>query len=122
MEDVDSDDVLDPEALNDILDIDTGISQSLLMQYVDAFLESSPKLLRDLTESVESKESDKLKFAAHSLKSDSFSLGANQLGELARALEKKGRDADFTDVVEILVAARRELERVTSALEALRTG
>ena len=63
-------------------------------ELVDTFLEDAPALLAELRGARVAADADRFRRAAHSLKSNSHTFGANALGALARTLELNGLDAD----------------------------
>ncbi len=66
--------------------IDSG-KNDLVIKLLQMYLDSSPKLIDQLTSAYESQSWDDLKFHAHSFKSSSANLGANILAGLCGELE-----------------------------------
>ena len=84
-------------------------------ELVTTFLEEAPQMLAELRSAQAEQAADRFRRAAHSLKSNSLTFGALQLGMLARALELGGLGADGAalDTIEAeyarAAAALREL-------------
>jgi HPt (histidine-containing phosphotransfer) domain-containing protein len=55
---------------------------------------------------------------AHTLKSASFTVGANRLGEIARTLEQRARNESLDGTRELAADARQEFGAVDEALAA----
>ncbi len=115
--------ILDPDAIEKIRSIDQGQDDALFKRYVGIFVESTPGLIDRMRGSLKTQNSEELTFAAHSLKSDSFAVGALALGDFARKLELLGREQSFAGVAELVDSTSNEFERVRCALhKALKAG
>src|SRR5207245_8268096 len=68
---------------------------SLLAEIVDLFLESAPRLMRDLKRALVSKDAGKLERAAHTLKGAIANFGARPAFEAASKMEEHGRRGDL---------------------------
>ena len=89
--------MLDQKALDVIRALQREGEPSLLDRVIKLYLDSSPKLLRSLRESVEQKDNLKaVHEAAHSLKSSSANLGATALATLCKELEEMARQDRMT--------------------------
>ncbi|WP_459867187.1 hybrid sensor histidine kinase/response regulator [Endothiovibrio diazotrophicus] len=113
--------LLDPLAVESLRDSLAGIPDGL-RQVVDAYLEDAQRALEKLTAAVDAQDSDALRHAAHSLKSQSATLGARTLSSLSRELEAQGEAGRLDGANERLAAARSEFERVLPAILALKDG
>jgi histidine phosphotransfer protein HptB len=91
-----------------------------VLELVDTFLEEAPTMLDDLRDALVTKNADKFRRAAHSLKSNCNTFGALTMGAMARELEL----SDVTKVSESgtqpLAALTDEYSRVAAALTELR--
>jgi HPt (histidine-containing phosphotransfer) domain-containing protein len=89
-------------------------------ELVDTFLQEAPAMMAELRSAFTADNADGFRRAAHSLKSNSLTFGALQLGAMARELELGGlapvRDAGSKP----LDALAEEYARVASALAELR--
>lgn len=112
-----SDAVIDPSVLKNLLEA-TGGDEAFLIELLDVYFENSAKLLGLLHEGVAESRAEKLRHAAHDLKSNSASLGAHTLAALCRELEEQSRAGNLADAAERLAQIEIEYERVQRALQA----
>ena len=82
------------------------------------YLENSPKLVNDIEQAMQRRDSEALHFAAHTLKSSSATLGAKALAELCRQLEALGRQGGQQQAGRQVAELRQEHEAVCKALKA----
>ncbi|HAT51493.1 MAG: response regulator [Nitrospirae bacterium] len=108
--------VLDQEALGRILELDQKASGALLLleKMVSHYLVQTPKLLRQLEQSLECRDSDGVRVAAHTVKSSSLLMGARHLAELARIVEADHANLEdvarhFTEMVPAFEEAKHAL-------------
>jgi histidine phosphotransfer protein HptB len=93
-----------------------------VVELVDTFLEEAPGMLAELRDARGAADADRFRRAAHSLKSNSQTFGAQALGALARDLELTGMGADAARDAVRLDALEAEYARAAAALKALRHG
>ncbi|MBF0132394.1 MAG: ABC transporter substrate-binding protein [Magnetococcales bacterium] len=86
--------VLDHVALERILDLDRKGGGDLLVRMVGHYLEQTPKLLKQLEQALESRDSEGVRVAAHTLKSSSLIMGVWRLAHLGRAIERHHNHLD----------------------------
>jgi len=67
-------------------------------ELIGTFLEDAPQLLRQMQAALAGNDAETFRRAAHSLKSNAASFGANQLSGLARELEMLGRENKLNEV------------------------
>ena len=108
--------VLDPAALAQIRALQSDPSERLLEQYVESFRESAPALLEQADDALSRGDAAVLAYAAHSLKGNCSSLGANNATATARALEELARRGDLSGALKALSQVRAELRHVEVAL------
>lgn len=89
-------------------------------QLIDTFLEDAPKLIRELHTALKAEDAETFRRAAHSLKSNAASFGANRLSELARQLEMLGRENKLNDLDDRLRIMEDAYKSVAKELEGLR--
>ena len=89
-------------------------------ELVDTFLEEAPTMLAALRAALAAADADAFRRAAHSLKSNSNTFGAQRLGVLARELELGGIDKARAGAAQPLAALDTEYDRVARALTELR--
>ncbi len=86
-------------------------------ELIDTFLDDAPKLVTAIRSALAARDADSFRRAAHSLKSNAATFGAVALAELAKELEKLGKENRLTDTGDRLTALE---EAVQSASEELR--
>ena len=106
--------------------IDTGVFAELqaatgadfVVELVDTFAEELPGMLGELRAALEVASADRFRRAAHSLKTNALSFGAQALGEQAKALEVGGLPAD----VAVLDTLHTLADQSLATLQALTRG
>ncbi len=93
--------------------------EEFLMEVIDAFFADAPMLLAMLRRSVDGRDADELRRAAHTLKSNSATLGAERFSELCRELEQRARNGELEGASELVDRIEREYEPLREALVAL---
>ena len=91
-----------------------------VMELVDTFLAEAPLLLDELRRSFAAREADSFRRAAHSLKSNANTFGAQGLGAMARTLELDGLAPVAAADGAPIEGLAREFARVAAALTELR--
>jgi HPt (histidine-containing phosphotransfer) domain-containing protein len=97
-------------------ELQAAAGEDFVKELIDTFFEEAPMMLTELRDAYTSGNTDKFRRAAHSLKSNSQTFGAEALGTLARDLELKGLPADAAP----LDALDAEYARTAAALKGLR--
>ncbi len=69
-----------------------------LGEMIDTFLDDAPQQIQTMQTALSAGDVDAFRRAAHSLKSNAASFGADQLAELAYELELLGRQNQLADV------------------------
>lgn len=110
---------INPEALETMLQM-VGGDTAFLAEMIDAYLADSPQLLAELRQALAAGDADRLRRAAHSLKSNSENFGAHSLAALARKLEELGKIGSLADAHHLTEQATAEYDRVKRALEIAR--
>jgi CheY-like chemotaxis protein/HPt (histidine-containing phosphotransfer) domain-containing protein len=113
--------VLDPPALERLLEI-IGDDRGLLTALIDTFLSDAPRLVEAARRGLEHGQTDEVRRAAHTLKSNGATFGATSLSELSRQLEALARSGMLEGADELIARIDAEYERVRTALEAMRDG
>jgi PAS domain S-box-containing protein len=90
-----------------------------LAEVIDAFLTDSPTLVATLRRSLDEKDADELRRAAHTLKSNGATLGAARFSELCRELEQRARNGRLDGASELVDRIEEEYELLQQALAAL---
>jgi len=102
--------------------LQSTVGEEFAAELVDTFLEEASGMLAELRSARAENHADRFRRAAHSLKSNSSTLGATRLAALARELELKGLDADPARDADALAALDAEYTRAAAALKGLRDG
>ena len=84
--------VIDETVLEDIRQMSGEQANSLIGNIVELYLQKSPALIEDIHHGVRQGDAEQLFRAAHALKSSSANIGAVRVSEVARQLEKLGRE------------------------------
>ena len=100
-------------------ELQTTAGAEFVGELIDTFLEEAPTMLAELRDSLAANRADSFRRAAHSLKSNASTFGAQALAAMARELELEGIDARAPAAV---VALTLQYETVAAELKALRDG
>jgi HPt (histidine-containing phosphotransfer) domain-containing protein len=76
-----------------------------VVELVDTFLAEAPQMLAELRAAHATGHAERMRRAAHSLKSNGLTFGATALAEQARALELVGAGADGAAALDTLEAS-----------------
>ena len=85
----------------------------------DTFIEDGYAQMEQMQTALAAKDAETFRRAAHSLKSNAATFGANELSALARELEMMGRDENL-EVGDRLEVLKEAFEQVKSQLNELR--
>ncbi len=110
------DPVLDAAVIEKLRSLQHRTKRDVLSETVRLFYESSKASLEALREAVHSGDVSGIRDAAHSLKSSSYLVGANRLGELCRRLEEGARRNRIESSNELLERVEPEYETVRDCL------
>lgn len=89
-------------------------------ELVDTFLEDAPKLLTELRTSLGAHDAESFRRAAHSLKSNAATFGANHLSALAKELELLGKEGKLDEAGNQLKTVEATYQLVARELKGLR--
>lgn len=92
-------------------------TRNIMAEMIDCYLEDSPQLLEEIAKAIAQKNAHLLRRAAHTLKSSSMTLGAINLSNFCKELEKIGQDGNTDIGLEKLPLIVAEYERVKVALQ-----
>jgi HPt (histidine-containing phosphotransfer) domain-containing protein len=90
-------------------------------ELVDTFLEDGPKLISELKAALKIGDAEAFRRAAHSLKSNGATFGANGLSQLAKELEMIGKENRLADAGDKLTALETSLTLAAAELKGLRS-
>jgi HPt (histidine-containing phosphotransfer) domain-containing protein len=76
-------------------------------ELIDSFVEDTPEQIANIKTAIAAQDAESFRRAAHTVKSNAATFGANELAALARELEMMGRDGNFeaANKVEVLQEA-----------------
>jgi CheY-like chemotaxis protein len=109
---------LDDGALTNLRDLG---GDEFLGEVIDAFLADAPGLLATLRQSLEEQRTEELRRAAHTLKSNGATLGAEQFAELCRTLEQRAKEGELEGASGLVDQIEQEYRPLEEALSALRS-
>ena len=110
---------VDPAAMDRLLEM-TGGDPAFVDELIDTFLEDGAAQIDELRTAVAAGDAESAVRPAHSLKSNSASMGADRLAALSRALEADARTGAIEDGPARVDAASAEFAEVRTALLAMR--
>ena len=108
--------VLDMKTFNELKE-NTG--EDFILELLNAFYEDTIKQLGEMRSAVSAGDAETFRRAAHSLKSNAATFGANDLSALARELEMMGREKNLA-VGNRLEALKEAFDLVKRQLNELR--
>jgi HPt (histidine-containing phosphotransfer) domain-containing protein len=88
-------------------------------ELISTFLNDAPGLVGTLRSSLEQRDLEELRRAAHTLKSNGRTFGATTLATLSEELERSAQTGALGDAAELVSRTEREYARVEDALEAM---
>lgn len=86
---------IDENALKAIAALQRPGKPDLLTRIVDLFKSESPKTIANMLEGIDTADMDAVRVAAHTLKSSSAYVGASELSERCKELERAAHDQNF---------------------------
>jgi PAS domain S-box-containing protein len=92
-----------------------------LAEVVDVFLADAPALITSLRSSLERQDTEELRRAAHTLKSNGSTLGAAAFAELCRTVEQHAKDGRLEGVSQLADRIEQDYRALREALASLRT-
>jgi signal transduction histidine kinase/DNA-binding response OmpR family regulator len=92
-----------------------------LTEVVDVFLADAPALVASLGRSLKRQDTEELRRAAHTLKSNGATLGAVGFAKLCRAVEQHAKDGRIDGVSQLVNQIEREYRTLQEALVSLRS-
>jgi CheY-like chemotaxis protein/HPt (histidine-containing phosphotransfer) domain-containing protein len=92
---------------------------SFVRELISTFLNDAPGLVRTLRRSLERRDVEELRRAAHTLKSNGRTFGAAELAALSERLELSAQAGTLAGTAELITRIEQEFIRVEGALEAL---
>jgi HPt (histidine-containing phosphotransfer) domain-containing protein len=109
--------ILDPATFSGLLD-SLGGDVDFLGELVEAYLTSSPELIRSIQQAIVTGEAPALQRAAHSLKTGSASFGALAFAAQCKELEELGKAGALAEAEVKFGALEAAYGEVVAALQA----
>jgi len=107
---------LNPAALDQLRKLEARGKVGLVSRIVQTYLSSSDEIMSNLRAAVHDENAEALARAAHTLKSSSAQMGAEQLSALCKELEALGKEGSLEDAAGLVAQISAELEEVCEAL------
>ena len=107
---------LDDAALGNLRELG---GDEFLGEVIDAFRADAPGLIGTLRSSLDERNADELRRAAHTLKSNGATLGAEEFAELCRTLEQRAKEGELGGAAELADRIEQEYRSLEEALSAL---
>jgi signal transduction histidine kinase/CheY-like chemotaxis protein len=108
---------LDAAALDNLISLG---GDEFLTEVIDTFLADAPELLTTLRRSLDTPDADELRRAAHTLKSNGSTLGAQEFAEHCRELEQRAKSGHLEGATELVDRIDQEYERLRDTLATVR--
>ena len=118
-----------PVQLGDLVDEDVGGAVAALEaalgdpvvvnEVISTFLDDAPELVQTLRRSLEQRDLEELRRAAHTLKSNGRTFGASSLASLSEELELSAQTGSLASADDLLAQIQSEYARVEGALGAV---
>jgi HPt (histidine-containing phosphotransfer) domain-containing protein len=109
---------LEPAALQNLRDIG---GDEFLAELVDVFLADAPALIASLRSSLERRDTEELRRAAHALKSNGATLGAATFAELCHTVEQQAKEGRLEGISKLVDRIERGYRPLQEALASLRS-
>jgi HPt (histidine-containing phosphotransfer) domain-containing protein len=107
--------VIDAAALDQMLE-DTGGEAEFVIEIIDEFLDNARALLGDIDSATSASDAAAGRAAAHTLKSTSGSVGANDFAAIAKEAEEAFGEGDIARARSLLPRLETDFPQVESAL------
>ena len=92
-----------------------------LIEVVDLFLADAPALITSLRSSLERQDTEELRRAAHTLKSNGETLGAGVFAKLCRTVEQHAKDGRLDGVPQLVDQIEHQYRTLQETLASLRS-
>ncbi|MDY6939020.1 MAG: PAS domain S-box protein [Cyanobacteriota bacterium] len=114
------DEILDREALKALRSLIGEEDLETFIEVLDSYLNESPQLMQNIEDAIGAEDIMALQMAAHTLKSTSATLGANDLATLCGKLEGFSKTESLDVASELLARVVAEYPKTEMALQAIR--
>jgi len=93
---------------------------AFLADMLDTFFQYAPELIVDLKRAISSNDPRMFMFAAHKLKSNVKTFGAQTLAEIACEMESMGMQGTLDGAAEMVTSCETEYKKLNTNLQTLR--
>ncbi len=107
---------LDQMILENIRALQKEGEPSLIEKIIAIYLQTTPKLLQELRQAIDTSDADAMRKVAHSLKSSSANVGAVKLSELCKEVETLGKAGLIKGAGMVVANIEREYQQVEKSL------
>jgi len=104
------------KALETIKSLDPERGKELANRIIGVYEDSSQQLIDSLVEALDGRDENRVRSAAHALKSSSGNVGAERLASMCKDIESAARDKEMAGMVDRLTALRQEHVKVLDEL------
>jgi HPt (histidine-containing phosphotransfer) domain-containing protein len=108
---------LDASALETLRELG---GDDFVAEVIDVFLDDAPALIATLRSSLERQNTEELRRAAHTLKSNGATLGAEAFAEICRTVEQQAKAGRLDGVSQLVDRIEQEYRPLQEALASLR--
>jgi histidine phosphotransfer protein HptB len=108
--------IIDPEAINNLKDLNPGDNGEFLREIVGIYIEDTPNRLTELKTSLAAGDIPTFTRAAHTIKGSSANVGATALKEVAERLEAISRKDGLGAVAPLVADCEQEFARASAEL------
>jgi CheY-like chemotaxis protein/HPt (histidine-containing phosphotransfer) domain-containing protein len=114
-----AEEVGDPDPVN-LAQLEAAVDDpAFVRELISTFLNDAPGLVGALRSSVDERDLEELRRAAHTLKSNGRTFGATALADLSEELERSAQMGTLAGATELVARIEKEYARVEDALGAL---
>ncbi|MBE9042692.1 response regulator, partial [Oscillatoriales cyanobacterium LEGE 11467] len=115
------DDIIDREALKALQSLIGEEDVETLIEVLDSYCQESPQLIQNIEDAIEKRDRMALQMAAHTLKSTSATLGAQEMAALCDKLESVSRNDSIDGALDFLPHIVAQYSTTQTALQAIRS-
>jgi len=108
---------IEESALDAIRALQRPGKPDILARIVNMYMEKSPELITAIKEGVAANDCDKVKMAAHTLKSSSAYVGATALAEVCNRIESKAANGELAETAEDITQVNTGFESVVGQIK-----
>ena len=109
--------VLNQNTLGNIRSLQRDGTADILEKIIGLYLENSTNIISELLSAIEEMDAKRIRSAAHSLKSSSANVGADNLAEICKKMELLGKNNQLENIVPFYNQLVNEYEATCKALQ-----